>query len=124
MLLVLAVLTGVLGMHALPPGGAALAQTPATPHAAAMAHTKDTAQVPGSGHERARCAHEGHGSDHLEHADGTCAATGIGSPYAPPALSPAGVGESDAPPRPAGAFASAERGRAPPDLAELQLLRI
>ncbi len=112
MLLVLAVLTGVLGMHALPPGGAPMA------HAEVMAHQ------PSGDSPTVHCTHDGGGSDHLEHADGTCAAAGIGSPYAPPApatgaldpVNPATVATS--------AFTPAERDRAPPDLSELQLLRI
>nr|WP_184599067.1 DUF6153 family protein [Streptomyces violarus] len=111
-LLVMAVLGGVLGMHALAPGGVPDA------HAMVMAHPAD------GEHASAACSHTGDGPVHLDHADGTCAAAGIGSPYVPPALSAAVV---DAPAMlvlAADAHASAESSRAPPDLSELQLLRI
>ncbi|MEU2180327.1 DUF6153 family protein [Streptomyces thermolilacinus] len=115
-LLVLAVLAGVLGMHALPPGGAPVAHAEAG-HVMAMAHTADHQMIEG-------CSHTAGGSDHLDHADGTCAAAGLGSSYAPPALTadlmddPAAHGLTGTPP------AAAVSGRAPPDLSELQLLRI
>nr|WP_308800963.1 DUF6153 family protein [Streptomyces polyasparticus] len=122
-LLVMAVLTGVLGMHALPPGGAPAPHAKPMAHAAAMGQTSVGEHAPAGAHETAQCAHSGHGSDHLEHADGTCAATGIGSPYVPPALSAAPVN----PPAVVRAEApepGVVRDRAPPDLSEMQLLRI
>ncbi|WP_307710160.1 DUF6153 family protein [Streptomyces sp. V1I6] len=115
-LLVLAVLTGVLGMHALPPSGAPAAHADAG-HTMVMAHAPEH-------HVSEPCSHTAGGSDHLDHADGTCAAAGVGSPYAPPALAaalmdvPAGDGLMGTAP------VSAASGRAPPDLSELQLLRI
>ncbi|MET9963084.1 DUF6153 family protein [Streptomyces sp. NPDC006326] len=114
-LLVLAVLAGVLGMHGLAPG------------APPTAHPHRVHAVVHAAHGVAEdCAHPpaGDGSRHLEHADGTCAAAGIGSPYAPPALTaaPAHTPAGAAPP--AGPHRATDRGRAPPDLAELQLLRI
>ncbi|MEV8311934.1 DUF6153 family protein [Streptomyces flavidovirens] len=60
----------------------------------------------------------------LDHADATCAAAGVGAPYAPPALGAAldaGPVSVAVPGSAAGTF---ESGRAPPDLAELQLLRM
>ncbi|WP_308297384.1 DUF6153 family protein [Streptomyces sp. ISL-22] len=105
-------LGGVLGMDALAPGGAPDA------HAMVMVH-------PGDGeHVSAGCSHTGEGSDHLDHADGTCAAAGIGSPYAPPALVEAVADAPVVSVLPVDAPASAENGWAPPDLSELQLLRI
>ncbi|MEE1928798.1 DUF6153 family protein [Streptomyces sp. TRM 70351] len=113
-LLVLAVLAGVLGMHALPPGGA-----PAPEHVMAMAH------APAAEHASGSCSHTDGGSGHLAHADGTCAAAGVGSAYVPPALAGA---RPDAPAASSVLLsavpASAVQGRAPPDLSELQLLRI
>ncbi|MBK3560476.1 hypothetical protein JHN55_28900 [Streptomyces sp. MBT56] len=115
-LLVLAVLIGVLGMHALPPGGA---PAPAPGHDMAVAHIPASEQVSGA------CSHTEGGSRHLAHADSACAAAGVGSAYVPPALAGA------LPDAPAAASvllstvpASAAQGRAPPDLSELQLLRI
>ncbi|QYX76154.1 DUF6153 family protein [Streptomyces akebiae] len=116
-LLVMAVLTGVLGMHALGPGWAPAVRSEAG-HEMVMAHTAAAPQV-SSG-----CSHTDGGSDHLDHADGTCAAAGIGSAYAPPALTSALM---DAPATfvPATSVTGpAVSGRAPPDLSELQLLRI
>ncbi|MFE9677178.1 DUF6153 family protein [Streptomyces sp. NPDC006259] len=113
-LLVLTVLAGVLGMHALAPDGA-----PASEHAMTMAHASATEQA------SAACSHTGGGSGHLAHADGTCAAAGIGSAYAPPALAGALPDFLAAAGVPIAAPASAvQGGRAPPDLSELQLLRI
>ncbi|MGP4089130.1 DUF6153 family protein [Streptomyces sp. KR55] len=116
-LLVMAVLTGLLGMHGLGPAGALSPRTGAG-HDMVMAMAAD---IP---HASAGCSHTDGGSDHLDHADRTCAAAGIGSPYAPPALTTALM---DAPLTPASvepAATWAETGRAPPDLSELQLLRI
>ncbi|MFF4978690.1 DUF6153 family protein [Streptomyces sp. NPDC001046] len=117
-LLVLAVLAGVLGMHGLAPGAAVAAQAGAG-HEVAMASADGVARADGG------CSHTDGGSGHLDHADATCAATGTGSPYTPPALTvgmalptPAATGPVTAP------SGSSHDGRAPPDLSELQLLRI
>ncbi|MEN8651534.1 DUF6153 family protein [Streptomyces sp. 21So2-11] len=117
-LLVLAVLAGVLAMHGLSPGPVSVA-TPA----AAGGHT--TVTVQGTGHQGGEsCSHTAGGSGHLDHADATCAATGIGAPYTPPALAPAlDVAPLAAAP-PGRAAEATEVERAPPDLAKLQLLRI
>ncbi|MFF7535017.1 DUF6153 family protein [Streptomyces bobili] len=112
-LLVLTVLAGILGMHALAPGGA-----PAPEHAMTMAHAPATEQA------SAACSHTDGGSGHLAHADGTCAAAGIGSAYAPPALAGALPDALAAAGVSIAASASVVQGRAPPDLSELQLLRI
>ncbi|MET8246891.1 DUF6153 family protein [Streptomyces sp. NPDC005202] len=125
MLVVLAVVAGVLAMHALAPTGmpasgqhSTMMPVGTTQHHAAPVHTAgDT------------CRHlsdaDSGGDTAMHHAGGTCAAAGTGSAYAPPALLPA--------PTVPGAPAAAARsnpaartvdGRAPPDLSELQLLRI
>ncbi|MBQ0883165.1 hypothetical protein KBY48_35290 [Streptomyces sp. RT42] len=149
-LLVLAVLAGVLGMHGLAPGvptahaGAgherATGSTTGAPHAEdgayaergmyaeGASHAQGTAYAEGTayadaGADRA-CGHTDGGPGHLDHADGTCAAAGTASPYTPPALTGA---TTDAPAVtvPSAAATGASRdGRAPPDLSELQLLRI
>ncbi|MFD7446458.1 DUF6153 family protein [Streptomyces sp. NPDC059909] len=117
-LLVMAVLAGVLGMHALGPGGAQSAR-PGAGHDMVMAHhTADVPQV------SAGCSHTDGGSDHLDHADGMCAAAGIASAYAPPALTSAVPDAASGAAVAAWGPTSAESGRAPPDLSELQLLRI
>ncbi|MEU6671894.1 DUF6153 family protein [Streptomyces sp. NPDC046727] len=117
-LLVLALLAGLLGMHALAPGGG-------------MGHA-------GAGHERA--AHgavvatapddcpdgAGHCGDHRpHHADPSCASGAVhGGPELPgPIPDPLTVPAAADCPRSAPA-ATPEGARAPPDLAELQLLRI
>ncbi|MFJ5259819.1 DUF6153 family protein [Streptomyces sp. NPDC088387] len=72
------------------------------------------------------CVHvaDGGTSGHVRHADGTCAASGVSSSYAPPVLAVVPA-TTAAPPVPAGrATAATEIGRAPPDLALIQLLRI
>ncbi|MFD7409353.1 DUF6153 family protein [Streptomyces sp. NPDC059866] len=112
-LLVLTVLAGILGMHALAPNGA-----PAPEHAMTMAHSHATEQASGV------CSHTDGGSGHLAHADGTCAAAGLGSAYAPPALASALPDTPAAAAVPIAAPSSVVHGRAPPDLSELQLLRI
>ncbi|MFF3305472.1 DUF6153 family protein [Streptomyces sp. NPDC002908] len=117
LLLVLAVLAGVLAMHGLGPGSDTAKQpTVAGSHPMVPAHESAGHQIVGD------CSHGDDGASH--HADATCAATGIGVPYSPPAL----AATLDAVPvteaLPGSAAGTPERGRAPPDLAELQLLRI
>ncbi|MCY0926184.1 DUF6153 family protein [Streptomyces sp. H27-H1] len=118
-LLVLAVLAGVLAMHGLGPGPAPTkAPAAAGSHVMAMVHDEAVHQVAGD------CSHTDGGMGHAEHADATCAAAGVGAAYAPPVLTAA----LEAGPVPdallGGAAGTPESGRAPPDLAELQLLRI
>ncbi|MFG3153105.1 DUF6153 family protein [Streptomyces sp. NPDC048219] len=116
-LLVAAVLAGLLGMHGLAPGVVPTAHSDTR-------HAMVTTAADGMPHAGGACAHSDGGASHLDHADGTCAAAGVGSAYAPPALAGA---LPDAPPAPAPAAASSgspQDGRAPPDLSELQLLRI
>jgi hypothetical protein len=133
MLLVLALLAGVLAMHALSPVSpvglpamgehAAVTDVPAaaaapasrTAHAAAHAHTAgDT------------CTHlDGPGSLAMDHSGGTCAAGGTSTAYAPPPPVPTAVGSRAPADMGAGRPpAGTVDGRAPPDLAQLQLLRI
>ncbi|WP_330237637.1 DUF6153 family protein [Streptomyces sp. NBC_00525] len=116
-LLVLAVLAGILGMHALPasPFPAVRAD-----HARAMAMPHAETGSTGAG----QCAHSAGGTGHVGHADQMCAATGIGSPYTPPALSAAFSAGPAVAVRPESVPRSARDARAPPDLSELQLLRI
>ncbi|MFH8222181.1 DUF6153 family protein [Streptomyces sp. NPDC018057] len=125
-LLVLAVLAGVLAMH-----GFASAGTPAPGH-------HGTAAAPGTPavHGAAAPVHRaGDSCRHLsdpdsdgmpmQHADGTCAAAGTATGYAPSAPPPAPF-SAVAPPVTllTGPVTPTADGRAPPDLAELQLLRI
>ncbi|WOX24004.1 DUF6153 family protein [Streptomyces solicathayae] len=152
-MLVLVVLAGVLGMHALSPAQvAAPVSAPAQVGMASAGHGTASAGhgTASAGHGTASaghgmrgmpgtasaahsvespdpehaCSHGSGGSGHLEHADATCAAAGVGGSYAPPAPAPAGDDVPPAAPSLVTAPASAVSGRAPPDLAELQLLRI
>ncbi|MEU5470044.1 DUF6153 family protein [Streptomyces lydicus] len=134
-LLVLGLLAGLLGMHALAPVIATASPSPAhhvpggaTPHGhqrpvgdTAHGHRASTgvtahAHCPGAGD----C-----GGGHVHHADPTCASAALDGPPAAPALAPSPLG----PVRPShaaggGGPARQHCGRAPPSLAELQLLRI
>ncbi|MFD8411635.1 MULTISPECIES: DUF6153 family protein [unclassified Streptomyces] len=128
-LLVLVLLAGVLGMHALSPSPAAArpagaAQASHSGHAMAPDRATTAAAADQYRDEDRVCSHTDGGSGHLGHADATCAAAGIGSGYAPPALTAALMGAGPAPAPPGAVPASAVTDRAPPDLAELQLLRI
>ncbi|MEU9254992.1 DUF6153 family protein [Streptomyces sp. NPDC048270] len=117
LLLVLAVLAGVLAMHGL--GAAAMGVMPAGAHAAPAAGHGSDHHVTAEG-----CSHDPGGQGRTHHADATCAATGISTPYAPPALAAALPGACVPAVSAGRASAPATGGRAPPDLAELQLLRI
>ncbi|MGW7573838.1 DUF6153 family protein [Streptomyces sp. NPDC054765] len=113
-LLVLGLLAGLLGMHALGPALAA----PPRPHAHRMAVT---ATAHGHCHGTDDCG----GSGHVHHADPTCASGALDGPPTPHAL----VRSPLSPVRPAQPAGAGEQtgqdgGRAPPSLAELQLLRI
>ncbi|WP_093471636.1 MULTISPECIES: DUF6153 family protein [unclassified Streptomyces] len=124
MWLVLAVVAGVLGMHSLSPAG-----MPATGQHALMA-----AQSTGHGHRPALahtggedCRHlsdAGDGGMAMDHAGGTCAAGGTAAAYIPPALMPSPAAVQPAATAGGVPAAGAVDGRAPPDLSELQLLRI
>lgn len=119
LLLVLAVLAGVLAMHGLGSGPA-----PRPAHTG-VAEGHGAAMAGAAAHQAAGdCAHTDGGTGHIDHADATCAATGTSTPYEPPTPAVALRGAPSAAVLPAAAAGSAESERAPPDLAELQLLRI
>ncbi|MEV5958037.1 DUF6153 family protein [Streptomyces sp. NPDC051987] len=117
-LLVLGLLAGLLGMHALAPGGGLAGHAGperAVPHPAVMVTAYD-----GCSGDDGHC-----GDHHAHHADATCASGAVsgGPALTAPAADPAPV--------PAAARALGSRpatapdaARPPPDLAELQLLRI
>lgn len=109
---VLLVLVGLLGMHALAPGGAhAAASMTSSAHAASA----DGPAACAHGHEQAP-------GGHARHADPVCAAPGIASTPALGDPSPSPVPVATAQDR--GRTPPSVAGRAPPDLAALQLLRI
>ncbi|MFF3753266.1 DUF6153 family protein [Streptomyces sp. NPDC002018] len=118
--LVLAVVAGVLAMHGLAPVAMVAAHTtPSSAHVPSFVHV-----MPAGARDCVQPDHEGGG--HLDHADGTCAATGTSTGPALSALAvsslPSGLPEpASAPGRVPGA---APDDRAPPSLSELQLLRI
>ncbi|MBJ6636968.1 hypothetical protein H4K36_01545 [Streptomyces sp. DHE7-1] len=123
MWMVLAVVAGVLGMHALSPNGMpALGQHDMVMSVEAAGRHSAPAHAVG-----ADCQHlsdAGNGGMAMDHAGGTCAAGGTSAAYVPPALMP-----SLTVPEPAATVGSvpaveALADRAPPDLSELQLLRI
>ncbi|WP_046730071.1 DUF6153 family protein [Streptomyces humi] len=117
-LLVLGVLAGLLGMHALAPGGLMGAHDGhgrAVPATAVMVVAYD-----GCAGDDGHC-----GGGHAHHADATCASGALSGGPALPAPAPDPV-HVPVPARTAlSRQATAPDGaRAPPDLAELQLLRI
>jgi len=113
-LLVLGLLAGILGMHALAPAVAA----PSHEHARSM--TTAAVVVHDGCPEGGDCD-----SGHVHHADATCASGAVGGGPVLPALvaDPVAVPDGDATAR-RYAITAPDGGRAPPSLAELQLLRI
>lgn len=119
-LLVCALVLGLLGMHGLGPTPA-VAGASGYDRMAVVAHTAVTASMPGG------CDHgDGGCTGHTDHADPTCASASIaGTPAVAPVLlsDPVPCAESArAGTSPDGS--GSDGGRAPPSLAELQLLRI
>ncbi|QGV82174.1 DUF6153 family protein [Streptomyces ficellus] len=115
LLLVLALLAGVFAMHGLAPG------TPA-PATAGHGHARPAAHATGDACEH---LHEpGGGAGHVEHADAMCAAGGVSTaPAQAPLLAGAVSAAADDVPR-VHARGAGATDRAPPDLAQLQLLLI
>ncbi|MDH6701315.1 DUF6153 family protein [Streptomyces sp. DSM 41014] len=134
--LVLALLAGVFAMHALGPGGgaghtSAVAPAHRTMTAVADAHQPMTAVADASRTMTAvadagtRADAGRHGGGHLRHADQTCASGAVNGGPSLPGLAVGPVVDA----APAGAApgrraAAPDGARAPPSLAELQLLRI
>ncbi|WP_406119697.1 DUF6153 family protein [Streptomyces sp. NBC_00989] len=115
-LLVAALLFGLLGMHGLGP-------VPMAEHAMAVTTvaTGETASTPDA------CDHgSGDCGSHMEHADATCASASVaGAPAVVPVLQPDVAACAEVPDgRTSAAGSGPDGGRAPPTLAELQLLRI
>jgi hypothetical protein len=108
----LGLLAGLLGMHALAPGGVTSEHTHARPMTAAMAMQTD-------------CS-DGHcGGHHAQHADATCASAAVSAAPELPALLPDPVAVPAHADSACSYMSTAADGtRAPPSLAELQLLRI
>ncbi|MEU9169857.1 DUF6153 family protein [Streptomyces sp. NPDC048420] len=113
-LLVLGLLVGLLSMHALAPVGGL--HTSGSHSAAHM--TTVTAVVD-------QACHDGCGSGHLHHADVTCASASVSGGPVLPALAPDPSATAVLPDDLCSQAAVSQDGaRAPPSLAQLQLLRI
>ncbi|MFI2718331.1 DUF6153 family protein [Streptomyces collinus] len=116
-LLVLGLLAGLFGMHALGPGGAVAAGT----HHSSLASSHAGMAM---GSDEYVCHGDSSGG-HAEHADATCASGAVGTGPVLPAPLPDPVGTLAPADGGHGFLATMpDGGRAPPTLAELQLLRI
>ncbi|MGP4044696.1 DUF6153 family protein [Streptomyces sp. 2A115] len=139
-LLVLGLLVGLLGMHGLGPGGAGVMAAHHTAHPSSHeqgmsdSHGRGVSDSHGRGvsavapPDESVChpSDDGHGGGHgTQHADSTCTSGAVAAGYVPPApvADPVGVTRTDETVD-RSAVASPHGGRAPPSLAELQLLRI
>ncbi|MEW2131483.1 DUF6153 family protein [Streptomyces sp. NPDC005435] len=125
-LLVLLVLGGLLAMHGLAPGGGlGPVQRATAPHMSfALSAPGDCGadHGHGGGHD-ARHGHDGGG--HVHHADATCASAAVpGGPELALPASPDAIAPAPGVLAPTRALSAPDGARAPPSLAELQLLRI
>ncbi|MCD0484187.1 DUF6153 family protein [Streptacidiphilus sp. ASG 303] len=125
-LLALTALLGLLAMHGLT--GGTVGGADAAP-AAVAAHTVPSADGGGTdGHhtDDCPCPHHDGGHGGAVHAGPMCLSAAPSAPWTPPAPAPAPLAAPPGPrAAPAGADPAALGGpRSPPDLAELQLLRI
>ena len=123
-LLLLVLLSGLVAMHGL--GAAGFAQpSHMASHSAPASEASENAMPPQVQDATGACEHpDRDGSRHVGHADPACSAAGTGAAPVLPSLSsamgPAALDETEVGAPPATVF----RGRAPPTLSELQLLRI
>ncbi|MGW0964769.1 DUF6153 family protein [Streptomyces sp. NPDC002516] len=122
-LLVLAVVAGVLGMHALAPTG-----MPAAGQHAVMMSAESPGHHPALVHDAgADCRHlsgAGGSGTVMDHTGGTCAAGGTSTAYVPHAPMPGAAVRTASAATVGGPAPGPVDTRAPPDLSELQLLRI
>ncbi|WP_432194397.1 DUF6153 family protein [Streptomyces sp. bgisy027] len=119
MLLLLGLLAGLFGMHGLGPGG-----TDASHSAPGHGHARAMSGHPAAMTDEAVCSGDGTSGGHDRHADPTCASGAVATGPVLPALvpSPAGTGVTGDLDRRSPA-AVPDGDRAPPSLAELQILR-
>ncbi|MEU9434974.1 DUF6153 family protein [Streptomyces sp. NPDC048252] len=123
--LVLGLLAGLLAMHALSPGGT-VHEHAVPQHTAAVSVSAPSVSAPSvSAHEDCAGGGVDCGGGHLHHADPTCQAAAVSGAPALPALVPDAVTVPVRADAVCSYAAEAPDGaRAPPSLAELQLLRI
>ncbi|MDC0770512.1 DUF6153 family protein [Streptomyces sp. HD] len=118
-LLLLGLLAGLFAMHGLGPGNTVTAASAHHPHA----RTMTAAHMPATTDESV-CHGGTTGGGHAQHADPTCASGAVGAGPALPALLPDPAGGAVSGDLDGRSVAAApEGGRAPPSLAELQILR-
>ncbi|MEU1124151.1 DUF6153 family protein [Streptomyces sp. NPDC005899] len=120
-LLVLAVLVGLLAMHALAPAAMPASHT-AMP-GQSDAHMTSATAVHVAGDACEHVTGDGAGG-RMHHADATCAAAGTSASPAAPVLAPLLSDPAVTAALPGWPLTPIAAGRAPPDLAQLQLLRI
>ncbi|WP_369170819.1 DUF6153 family protein [Streptomyces sp. R28] len=120
MLLMLGLLAGVFGMHALGPGNAVAVSAHPSPHHARAMSAPMTAMT-----DESVCHGADSGGGHAQHADPTCASGAVGAGPVLPAPMPDPSGTAVAGDLDGRSLAAAPEGggRAPPSLAELQILR-
>ena len=118
---VLGLLAGVLAMHGLGPGGMSVGMADASHHGN-QAQRLDMRAGPS---EESVCHCMGSHGGHSQHADATCASGAVPAGHMFPALTPDPAGAPVLTARADRTLPrSPEGARAPPSLAELQLLRI
>nr|WP_031498107.1 DUF6153 family protein [Streptomyces bicolor] len=121
MLLLLGLLAGLFGMHALGPGDAVAVSAASSHHGEARAMT---AAHPSATTDETVCHGGATGGGHAQHGDPTCASGAVGAGPVLPALLPDPAGSAVPGDLDGRSVAAApEGGRAPPSLAELQILR-
>ncbi|MEU3251366.1 DUF6153 family protein [Streptomyces sp. NPDC006997] len=131
-LLVFGLLVGLLGMHALGPGGVpsprgqhAVSASPAHAHSAAAAVTDATGDADEDADGASACHSGDADSGHARHADVHCASGAVGDgPVLPVPLSDPGARTLTRVGGTGMAVSSPQGGPAPPSLARLQLLRV
>lgn len=125
-LAVLGLFVGLLGMHGLAPGGGVPQQEHVLPMGTQQTHVQAMACGHGQVGPHGSEVQDGHcGGGHVQHADATCASGAVGGGPVLPSLVAdpvSGCGPEGA--VRAGVVVEPESARAPPSLAELQLLRI
>jgi hypothetical protein len=130
-LLVMAVLTGLVAMHGLGSAPMGQHQSAARHQGPASADRGHGSEMTGRGYEMAlttevACHHRSYGQSggHLDHADTTCAASGVSSGPSVAAPAPGGVAAAGSSEQHGVREAASAPERAPPSLSQLQLLRI